>query len=228
MVPENSGGTVSQSHRSIEAAIDAFRAGEPVLIHDFDDREAETDLLVPASAVRPASVARLRDDAGGLVFVALGPAVAESFELPFLHDSLDHPAASFDDVGYDRRPSFSLSVNHRDTYTGVTDADRAMTIEALGRAASEPTNTAFAEEFRAPGHVHLLRGAEGGLEERSGHTELGLALAELAGCAPAVAGAEMLDSDSGQARSTASARAFADANGIPFLSGDQLLSNWTE
>ena len=29
---------------AVNAAIDAFRAGQPVLIHDFDDREGETDI----------------------------------------------------------------------------------------------------------------------------------------------------------------------------------------
>jgi len=33
---------------SVELALDAFRRGEPVCVHDADDREGETDLIYPA------------------------------------------------------------------------------------------------------------------------------------------------------------------------------------
>jgi 3,4-dihydroxy 2-butanone 4-phosphate synthase len=245
---------VAAAEAAVERAVAAFRRGEPVLVHDFDDREGETDLLYPADAVTPDAVARLRNDGGGLVFVAVPDAVAEAFDLPFLHDAIDHPTTEYDDVGYDSRPSFSLTVNHRDTYTGVTDDDRARTIVALGEAAREarsaseqassaerssadrssgrspredgeaasnaaPDATDFAAEFRAPGHVHVLRAAPGLLGERQGHTELGLALADAADAVPAVAGCEMLDDDSGGALPTADARAYADRHGLAFVEG---------
>ncbi|MFB6164690.1 MAG: 3,4-dihydroxy-2-butanone-4-phosphate synthase, partial [Haloarculaceae archaeon] len=105
----------------IDAAIAAVRAGEPVLIHDAADREGETDLVYPAGAVTPAAVARMRNDAGGLVCTALSHAVAEAFDLPFMQDVLDHPATADHELGYDERSSFSLTVNHRDTFTGITD-----------------------------------------------------------------------------------------------------------
>src|SRR6056297_2953522 len=117
-----------ESTGALERAVAAFRTGEPVLVHDADDREGETDLLYPAAAVTPEAVARLRNDGGGVLFAALGDDAAGAFDLPYLHDALDHPAADFDDVGYDSRPSFSLSVNHRDTFTGITDEDRSLTI----------------------------------------------------------------------------------------------------
>ena len=60
----------------IDAALAAFRAGEPVLVHDAADREGETDLIYPASAVTPAAVARMRNDAGGLICTALSYEVA--------------------------------------------------------------------------------------------------------------------------------------------------------
>ncbi|MFB6218690.1 MAG: 3,4-dihydroxy-2-butanone-4-phosphate synthase, partial [Halobacteriaceae archaeon] len=105
---------------SVERAVAALRAGDPVLVHDFADREGETDLVYPAEAVTPADVARLRSDAGGLVCVALADAVADAWDLPFLAEAIDHPATE-GRPGYDERSSFSLSVNHRDTYTGITD-----------------------------------------------------------------------------------------------------------
>jgi 3,4-dihydroxy 2-butanone 4-phosphate synthase len=216
---------VSRSSQTgaVAAAVEAFARGEPVLVHDADDREGETDVLYPARAVEPGDLARLRNDAGGLVFVAVSDAVAGAFDLPFLHDLIDHPSAAFDDVGYDVRPSFSLSVNHRDTYTGITDRDRARTVSALGAAAAAPDATDFAAEFRAPGHVHLLRGAPGLLSEREGHTELGLALAAAADREPAVAGAEMLDDETGDALSPPDARAYAERNGLVYVEGSALV-----
>ena len=68
---------VAETGESVAAAVDAFRRGTPVCIHDAADREGETDLVYPAGAVSPEAVARLRNDAGGLVCVALGDAVAE-------------------------------------------------------------------------------------------------------------------------------------------------------
>jgi 3,4-dihydroxy 2-butanone 4-phosphate synthase len=214
-----------ESTGALERAVAAFRAGEPVLVHDADDREGETDLLYPASVVTPAAVARLRNDGGGLLFVALPAAVADRFDLPFLHESVDHPANDHTDLGYDAHPSFSLTVNHRDGFTGVTDDDRALTIRRLGEVSADADYgvDAFADEFRTPGHVHLLRGASGLLDERRGHTELGLALAEAAGVAPAVAGCEMLDDETGGALSTADAEAYARRHDLPFVEGAALI-----
>jgi 3,4-dihydroxy 2-butanone 4-phosphate synthase len=208
---------------TVEDAVAAFRAGDPVLVHDAADREGETDLVYPAAAVDAEDVARLRNDAGGLVCVALADAVAEAWALPFAHEVIDHPAAADHVLGYDDRSSFSLTVNHRDTYTGITDDDRAWTISRLGEVAQDPEAASFAEEFRAPGHVHLLRAAPDLLADRQGHTELGVALAEAAGVAPAVVVCEMLDDETGSARSPTAARAYAERNGLAYVEGAHLV-----
>jgi 3,4-dihydroxy 2-butanone 4-phosphate synthase len=207
----------------VEAAIEAFRAGEPVLIHDAADREGETDLVYPAAAVDPAAVARMRNDAGGLICVALSDAVAAAWELPFLQEGLDHPLAADHELAYDERSSFSLTVNHRETFTGITDEDRALTISELGRHAADPDRTAFVESFRAPGHVHLLRAAPDLLVDREGHTELGIALADAAGTAPAAVVCEMLDDETGGARSPVDARAYARRHDLVYVEGADLL-----
>ncbi|XVH30299.1 3,4-dihydroxy-2-butanone-4-phosphate synthase [Haloferacaceae archaeon DSL9] len=215
---------------AVDAAVDAFDAGDPVLIHDFDDREGETDIVYPAQAVDAAAVSHLRNDAGGLICLAIDDAVAEAFGLPFLQDAIDHPSAASHDLGYDDRSSFSLPINHRDTFTGITDADRALTITEVANAAAavtaDPTAygpESFAAEFRAPGHVHLLRAAAGLLEDRRGHTELGIALADEADCAPAVVVCEMLDDETGRALSPASARAYARRHDFVYVEGETLI-----
>ena len=55
----------------VQRALDAFRAGDPVCVHDFADREGETDIIYPAGAVDEAAVAHMRNDAGGLICVAV-------------------------------------------------------------------------------------------------------------------------------------------------------------
>ena len=207
----------------VSAAVDAFRAGRPVLIHDAADREGETDLVYPAGAVSPDAVARLRNDAGGLVCVALSDPVASTLELPFLQDAVDHPLAADHDLGYDERSSFSLTVNHRDTYTGITDEDRSLTIRSLADVAADPDGAEFAGSFRSPGHVHLLRAAPGLLADREGHTELGIALANAADRPPAVVVSEMLDDETGGALPPAAARAYAARHDLPYVEGARLL-----
>jgi len=220
---------VSGQAGRLDRALAAFRAGDPVLIHDSDDREGETDLVYPAGSVAPADVARMRNDAGGLICVAVADAVADAVGLPFLAERIDHPAAASHDLGYDDRSSFSLPVNHRDTFTGITDDDRARTIAELSLMAAAAESDVeygpeeFAAEFRAPGHVHVLRGAPDGLSDRLGHTELGLALAAETGRPPAVVVCEMLDDETGAALSPAAARAYADRHGFPYVEGGELV-----
>lgn len=216
----------TNSKGGVEAAIGAFRRGDPVLIHDAADREGEVDMVYPATAVSPEDVSRLRNDAGGLVCVALPDDICAQWELPFLSDVITHPATADHNLGYDDRSSFSLTVNHRDTFTGITDKDRARTISELGRAANSPETVPFGEEFRAPGHVHLLRAAPNLLEDRAGHTELGLTLAEAANISPAVVVCEMLDDETGAALSPTAARAYADHHGIPYLEGAELVAGF--
>ena len=210
---------------AVDAAIDAFRAGQPVLIHDFADREGETDIVYPATGVDPAAIRRLRNDAGGLICVALGDSVAERFDLPFLQDAIGHPATENHTLSYDERSSFSITVNHRTTETGITDRDRATTINELGAAAAtaDYDGETFATEFRSPGHVHLLRAASALLADRAGHTELGIALAEAADQPPAAVVCEMLDDDTGTALSPTDAAGYAARNDLVYVEGSALL-----
>ncbi|ATW88712.1 3,4-dihydroxy 2-butanone 4-phosphate synthase [Halohasta litchfieldiae] len=223
--------TQSTDQATVEAAIDAFADGQPVLIHDFADREGETDIVYPATAVDSEAVARLRNDAGGLICVALSDAVSDVFGLPFLQEAVDHPATGDHTLAYDERSSFSLTVNHRETFTGITDVDRALTISELGNAAAtvDAAETGYDESdfvaaFRSPGHVHLLRAAPNLLADRVGHTELGIALADAAGCPPAVVVCEMLDDETGGARSPTDAESYADRHGLVYVEGEALLA----
>jgi len=210
----------------VESAIEAFRHGQPVCVHDAADREGETDIIYPAGTVTPDAVAHMRNDAGGLICVALSADVADAFELPYVREILDHPAAHDGKLAYGDRSSFSLTVNHRDTHTGITDEDRSLTIRALADAAADPGAVDFADTFHAPGHVHLLRGAPGLLADRQGHTEMAIALANAAGLAPAAVVCEMLDDETGGALPPATARAYAKRHDIPYVEGASIVERF--
>ena len=227
----------------LEAACELLRQGKLVLLYDDDKREKEVDLFVAAEAATPEALTALRTQAGGLVFLAVDPQVGQRLGLPFLHDlfadaSAKHPVLAKlvpNDIRYDARSSFSLTINHRQTFTGITDEDRALTIREIGRLARrvldpattpEQAQAAFGQAFRAPGHVALCLGAKNLLRERKGHTELAVALARLAGVTPVLAGAEMLAP--GKARSKADAQAWADANGAVLVSGREVEEAWTK
>ena len=228
------------SSELIQLASEAFAQGKPVMVFDSDFRECETDLLWPAAAATPAVMRRLRQDCGGLLFLAVGDDVGEQFGLPWLQDLHTHPALVeenpvlgkliTDDLQYDTRSAFTLSLNHRETFTGITDHDRALTTRRFGELANEmkgkdaiESMTALGNEFRTPGHIPLCREAPGGLETRQGHTELAVAIARLAGLVPCTIGAEMLQPDGDRALSVEDARAYAAKHQIPMLTGEDIM-----
>jgi len=228
-----------ESMDRVEEALKAFRRGKPALIYDFDDREGETDIAIPAINVGWKDVAMLRKDGGGLICVAIHPDAADKLGLPFMHDVLEVASEKISslksilhfDIKYDSRSSFSLWVNHRDTFTGITDVDRALTIRRVGEAVDTVMlgkDFDFGKEFRSPGHVALLRAAKNLTYDRVGQTELSVALAQMAGIAPAVAICEMLDDRTGKALSKEDAMAYAEERGIPFVEGKDIVSCYAE
>jgi 3,4-dihydroxy-2-butanone 4-phosphate synthase len=216
------------SKTGMKDALTALRDGEPILVHDFDDREDEVDMVYAAGEMTHEKVARLRNDAGGLVCVAVHPDAARALGLGYLEDAL---AKAGDErlvdaeLEYDDRSSFSTWVNHRSTRTGVTDKDRAKTIRRVSDAVETVLAGGvfdFPSEFRAPGHVAVLRAHDDLLDGRRGHTEMSVALAEEAGIAPATVVCEMLDDETGGAITLEDARRYADDNGLVLLRGEEL------
>ncbi len=162
----------------IDEALAALRDGRFILLYDFDNREGETDFAIRADAVTPAHLRQMRKDGGGLICCAVPNEAAERLGLPFAHDVLEAAGVGVRDhvIPYDRknRSSFSLWVNHASTFTGITDNDRATTINAIAdqvKRALAGEETRFFDEFRLPGHVPILRGADGLLARRCGQTD---------------------------------------------------------
>lgn len=229
----------------VDAALDSLMQGEPVLLFDAEDREGETDLFYASEHVDPQAIGQLRQQAGGLLCTTLAPQVHTGLGLPYLADVLRQAAGDDPflqsltqaDVPYEdasnQKPSFGLTVNHRETFTGVTDADRSLTIRRLAELASdlgnghdEDVRRRFASEFKTPGHVILLNAHPRLLDGRRGHTELATALVEMAGLAPSATICEMMGGPGGAGLAKPDAVKYAARNGLVFLTGDEVVTRW--
>ncbi|MCI0503958.1 3,4-dihydroxy-2-butanone-4-phosphate synthase [Candidatus Micrarchaeota archaeon] len=213
----------------LDNAIAALRAGGMIVLFDGDEREGEADLVVHARFATPETIRTLRQDAGGLICLALDGKIADDWGLPFYSEMLvasKLPVAAMEckKTAYGDKPAFSIQVNHRDVFTGITDNDRSLTIRGVERLAGmglgrEDARAAFHSEFYAPGHVFLLIGR--GIKNRRGHTELSLELARRAGLDGAMVLCEMLGE--GKALPKAEAKAYAKERGLMFIEGRELI-----
>lgn len=224
----------------IKDAIEDIKRGKPILLFDSDDREGETDIVIPAISMTPKDVAMMRKDGGGLICVSIHPDAAKKFGLPFITDLLRYIGNNGysnllrivekdGDLKYDSKSAFSLWVNHINTFTGITDIDRSLTIRELGKAVKDVLNGIpfdFGSEFRCPGHVPLLRAADNLIYDRRGQTELSIALAEMAGITPAMVVCEMLDENSGKALSKDDAKRYAEEKRMVFVEGRDVINEY--
>lgn len=219
---------------SLEEAISSLKHGNFILLHDGGKRENEVDMVIAAEFVTPEHIARMRNDAGGLICLSINNAFASSLGLDYMHEILSN-SQKFDSeskkmiIGtapYGDRPSFSISINHKNTFTGITDKDRALTISEMAKLynnENDEKKQIFNSNFKTPGHVPMLIASEGLLSNRLGHTEMSIYLAKLAGLTPVAAICEMLDSQTYNALSTEKAIKYASDNAIPYFDGTELI-----
>lgn len=226
-----------QSSAKILEAARILQHGGGILLHDSSARENEVDLVFSAVHCRPENIAFMRTFAGGLICSAIGNEVADRIGLPFMHDLLAGISADFPILSsivesatpYGGKPAFSITLNHRNSFTGVTDNDRSATISAIGSVAEmvsrgDPNAAAeFASTLKSPGHVQLLIEARGALGERKGHTELSIRLMRIAGLPPATALCEMLDSRTHSSLRLEDAALFARDNDLLLIEGHEIL-----
>jgi 3,4-dihydroxy 2-butanone 4-phosphate synthase len=161
-------------------------------------------------------------------------------KLPFLADLFSDVDDKYpvlkelipNDIPYDSKSSFSLYINHRDTFTGVTDIDRGLTMSKFADLAKKIENidngTAtkmFGKEFRSPGHIPICVASKDLLNERVGHTELVVSILMMAGVIPVGSGCEIMG-DNGKALSKTKAKQYANKNGFIFLEGKDIIKAW--
>ena len=221
---------------SLVETIADLKAGRFVLVHDDNARENEIDMVVAAEHIKPHHIAMMREDAGGLVCLAIANQITSKLGLVYMHDIIAdmgkiNPVFSKLTEGrpsYGDKPSFSIAVNHRSTFTGITDHDRALTISKMAEICKNIDNGGidqFARNFRAPGHVPILIASKRLLHDRMGHTELCVYLMQLADLTPAVAICEMMDSATHKALSIETAQEYATKVGIPLIEASELKTN---
>ena len=203
--------------------------GKPILLYDFDDREAETDLIYLAETIDEKAVADLRLKAGAPLTVyiswdmgqALGldtylDFVSENADPGSIYGALSKPTPDFD-------PRFSITLDFRENKTGCSHVETARTIRELCALLKSGDADKFAALFRAPGHIPLIIGSKGLLKERNGHTELIMAFAINQGLFPMVVASEMIDADTGHSTSYDDAQKYAEQRGLDFIGGNELM-----
>ena len=217
---------------TFDSAISSLKHGEFVMIHDSDGRENEIDLVVAAQFITPEHISRMRQHAGGLICLAIDDVMGQKLQLKYMHEILsksnyidiDSKKMIMGTAPYGDHPTFSIHINHKQTFTGITDRDRALTIKEMANLYdSDDPKADFISSFKTPGHVPLLLASNGLLNVRTGHTEMSIYLAKLAKLYPITAICEMMDSQTYSALSVEKAEKYAKENAIPFVDGKELL-----
>lgn len=196
------------TRENVEAAIAAIAEGEFVLVVDDEERENEGDLIIAAERATPEKIAFMVRYTSGLICAPLEGSRLDELALPLmvLENTDSHKTA------------FTVSVDYvPGTSTGISAADRAMTLRAMADPATQPADLA------RPGHIFPLRYREGGVLVRPGHTEAAVDLARMAGLQPAGALCEIVNDDGTMARGEA-LRQFAAEHDIPVLSIEELIA----
>ena len=170
---------------TIEAAIEAIRKGEMIIVVDDEDRENEGDLTLAAEKVTPEVVNFMAMHGRGLICLAM---TAERLAELDLSQMVEKNTAPFE-------TAFSVPIDAKGvTSTGISAADRAATVLAAINPATRPADLA------RPGHVFPLQARNGGVLVRAGQTEAAVDLARIAGLYPAGVICEIMNKDGSMAR----------------------------
>jgi 3,4-dihydroxy 2-butanone 4-phosphate synthase/GTP cyclohydrolase II len=197
---------------SIKAALEEFAAGKFLIVTDDESRENEGDLIVLAESLTQEQTAFMVRHTTGILCVAIDKATARRLELPMMVESNQDK----------RKTAFTVSVDFAvGISTGVSAEERTTTIRALADSRST------AKDFIRPGHIFPLVADEKGLAARGGHTEAGVALAQLVGKSPAALLSEIVNDDGSMARGQ-SLRDFADEHAITMITIEELTQYWRE
>lgn len=152
-------------YNTIEEALEALRNGEIILVTDDEDRENEGDMICAAQFATTETVNFMAAHAKGLICMPMSAEICSRLHLPQMVDfNTDNHSTAF-----------TVSVDHIDTTTGISAAERGLTARAVADPASKP------DDFRRPGHMFPLMSKKNGVLEREGHTEATVDLMRLAG-----------------------------------------------
>ena len=155
----------------VEAAIDAMRSGQIVIMVDDEDRENEGDLCMAAQFVTPEAINLMAKEARGLICVTLTAERCQQLELPMMVSEQNGSVFG---------TNFTVSVEAATgVTTGISAADRARTVSVC-------CNLSVVRRTWSNRVISSLRAEPGGVLVRTGQTEGSVDLARLAGLIPAV------------------------------------------
>ncbi|MGG4608955.1 3,4-dihydroxy-2-butanone-4-phosphate synthase [Providencia sp. Me31A] len=191
----------------VENAIEALRQGKGVLVLDDEDRENEGDLVFAAETMTAEQMAFTIRYSSGIVCLCITEERRKLLELPMMVEN----NTSQNQTGFTVTIEAAKGVT-----TGVSAADRITTIRAA------IADNAVPADLNHPGHVFPLRGREGGVLARRGHTEASIDLATLAGFKPAGVLCELTNDDGSMAR-TPEVAAFGKQHGLTVVTIEDLV-----
>ncbi|MFI8594461.1 GTP cyclohydrolase II [Microbacterium sp. NPDC078428] len=193
---------------TIDEALDALRAGRPVLVADDENRENEGDVILSAELATPEWVAWTVRWSSGFVCAPMPAEFADRLDLPPMVERNEDA----------RGTAYTVSVDAAEgVTTGISASDRAHTLNVLANPRSTPTSVI------RPGHILPLRAVDGGVRERSGHTEAAVELMRLAGLSPVGAIAEVVAEDGSMMRLPGLIE-LGERDGVPVITIEQLIA----
>lgn len=152
-------------YHSIQEAIEDLRAGKIILVTDDPDRENEGDMICAAEFATQENINFMACHAKGLICTPMSKEVAAKLGLPqMVAENTDNHSTAF-----------TVSIDHVDTTTGISAAERSYTVMKCVDENTKPN------DLRRPGHVFPLVARDGGVLVRNGHTEATVDLMRLAG-----------------------------------------------
>jgi len=171
---------------TVKEAIADIKAGKVIIVVDNEERENEGDFICAAELITPEIVNFMATYGRGLICAPITEKRCEQLELELMVRS---------NTSLHSTP-FTVSVDllgHGCT-TGISAADRAMTIRSLVDPETRP------EDLGRPGHIFPLKAKSKGVLRRPGHTEAAIDLTRLAGLKPGGALVEIMNEDGSMAR----------------------------
>jgi len=191
---------MNTKYNTIEEALEALRAGKMILATDDPDRENEGDLICAAEYATQDNINFMACHGKGLICTPMSAGIAARLGLPPM------VAENTDNHG----TAFTVSIDHIDTATGISAAERSYTVMKCVDESTKP------EDLRRPGHVFPLVSRRGGVLVRGGHTEATVDLMRLAGLKECGVCCEVMEDDGTMMR-TPNLWKMADKYGLKFI-----------
>ena len=153
------------AYHSIEEALEELKQGKIILVTDDPDRENEGDFICAAEFATQENVNFMAKLGKGLICMPMSQKLGNKLGLSqMVSDNTDNHSTAF-----------TVSIDHVDTTTGISAAERSVTAMKCVEDDIKP------EDLRRPGHMFPLIARSGGVLKRNGHTEATVDLMRLAG-----------------------------------------------